>query len=59
MKKIITVLAAAVIAASALSAADVALGVRGKGSLNAGTKFVQEESTASNFEYPKVFGGGL
>lgn len=61
MKKIITVLAAAVIAASALSAADVALGVRGKGSLNAGTKFVEknEPSPVGTYEYPKVFGGGF
>lgn len=61
MKKIITVLAAAIVAASALSAADVALGVRGKGSLNAGTKFVEknEPSPVGTYEYPKVFGGGL
>ncbi len=57
MKKIVTVLAAAVIAASTMSAADVALGVRGKGSMNVGTKFVEERS--GSVEYPKVFGGGL
>lgn len=57
MKKIITVLAAAVIAASTMSAADVALGVRGKGSMNIGTKFVEERS--GSVEYPYVFGGGL
>lgn len=61
MKKIITVLAAAIVAASALSAADVALGVRGKGSLNAGTKFVEknEPNVVGTYEYPKVFGGGF
>lgn len=61
MKKIITVLAATIIAASTMSAADVALGVRGKGSLNAGTKFVEknEPSAVGTYEYPKVFGGGF
>lgn len=57
MKKIVTVLAAAVIAASTMSAADVALGVRGKGSMNVGTKFVEERS--GSVEYPYVFGGGF
>lgn len=59
MKKIITVLAAAVIAASTMSAADVALGVRGKGSMNIGTKLVKENSEGSGIEYPYVFGGGF
>ena len=59
MKKIVTVLAAAVIAASTMSAADVALGVRGKGSMNVGTKLVKEDSEGSGIEYPYVFGGGL
>ncbi len=59
MKKIITVLAAVVIAASTMSAADVALGVRGKGSMNIGTKLVKENSEGSGIEYPYVFGGGF